>query len=135
MARLRTLLSAVSLFITVLICPPTSLAAPKSCAENMNDIYKEVERYELIDYAAKLEKKASQKTQEYLTDTLPAFKAACPAEAKSIKDLENGRYVNKLAAEREKRIKAERRVKASVKDPFPYMDAEDTDLEDLEVQR
>ena len=135
MARLRTLLSAVSLFITVLICPPTSFAAPKSCAENMNDIYKNVKVFELIDYAAKLEKKASQKTQEYLTDTLPAFKAACPAEAKSIKDLENGNYLKKLAAEREKRIKAFRHIKASVKDPFPHMTVEDTDLEDLELQR
>ncbi len=41
----------------------------------------------------------STKTQEYLKDTLPALKAACPTEANSIRDLENGNYLKKLAAD------------------------------------
>lgn len=135
MASLRMLLSAVSLSIIMLLWPPTTQAEPKSCAENMKTIYKEVDSLDFLDYATNKEKKASvsAKTQEYLKDTLPAFKAACPTEAKSIKDLENGSYLKKLAAEREKRQKAWRRIKSA----GGYTDGagQDEDLEDLEVQR
>lgn len=115
MARLRMLLSAVSLSITMLLWPPTSPAEPKSCADNMNEIYKQVELLALDDDLINELKKASVrgKAQEYINDTLPAFKAACPTEAKSIKDLENGNYLKKLAAIREKRKKALRHIKDS----------------------
>ena len=119
MAGLRTVLSAVALFITMLVWPPTIQAEPKSCTENMNKIYKEVESLDFLDYVTNKEKKASvsAKTQEYLKDTLPAFKAACPTEAKSIKDLENGNYLKKLVAERQKREKAERHIKQGAYGP------------------
>lgn len=135
MASLRMLLSAVSLSITLLLWPPTSPAGPKSCAELMNDIYKQVEFEDLHDYLQNELKKASVqgKAQEYINNTLPAFKAACPTEAKSIKDLENGNYLKKLAAEREKRQKAWRHVKVS--GGFIGTAGQDEDLEDLEIQR
>jgi hypothetical protein len=115
MARLRMLLSAVSLSITMLLWPPTSPAEPKSCADNMNDIYKKVESLAGDDYLINRHEKAlvSGKAQEYIKDTLPGFKAACPTEAKSIKDLENGNYLKKLAAIRKQREKAERHIKWS----------------------
>jgi hypothetical protein len=101
----------------------------------MNDIYKQVEFEDLHDYLQNELKKASVqgKAQEYINNTLPAFKAACPTEAKSIKDLENGNYLKKLAAEREKRKKAWRHVKAS--GGFIGTAGQDEDLEDLEIQR
>ena len=115
MARLRMLLSAVSLSITMLLWPPTSPAEPKSCADNMNEIYKEVKLLALDDDIINELKKASVwgKAQEYIKDTLPGFKAACPTEARSIKDLENGNYLKKLAAIRKQREKAERHLKWS----------------------
>jgi hypothetical protein len=115
MASLRMLLSVVTLSIAMLVWPPTTQAEPKSCAENMKTIYKEVESLDFLDYVTNKEKKASvsAKTQEYLKDTLPAFKAACPTEAKSIKDLENGNYLKTLAAIREKEKKALRHIKYS----------------------
>jgi len=102
----------------------------------MNDIYKKVEDEDLYDYLQNELKKApvQAKAQEYIKDTLPAFKAACPTEAKSIKDLENGNYLKKLAAEREKRRKAFARIKAA-SGGFSDGPGEDRDLEDLEVQR
>jgi len=134
MASLRMLLSAVSLSITLLLWPPTSPAGPKSCAELMNDIYKQVEFEDLHDYLQNELKKASVqgKAQEYINNTLPAFKAACPTEAKSIKDLENGNYLKKLAAERQKREKALRHIKTP---PYGSGAGEDRDLDDLEIQR
>jgi hypothetical protein len=137
MASLLMLLSAVTLSITMLAWPQASSGAAKSCADNMNEIYKNVASYDLDDYLINKLKKASVrgKAQEYINDTLPAFKAACPTEAKSIKDLENGNYLKKLAAEREKREKALRHVKAGGRDPLFEIDAEDTDLDDLEIQR
>lgn len=120
MASLRMLLSAVSLSITMLLWPPTSPAAPKSCAENMNEMYKRVDVYFMM---------SEGKAQEYINDTLPAFKGACPGEAKSIKDLENGNYLKKLTAAREKRKKAHRHVKDT------GGAGQDEDLEDLELQR
>lgn len=124
MASLRILLSAVSLSITILLWPPTSPAGPKSCAENMNEIYKRVSLYFIMSEA---------KAQEVINDSLPAFKAACPTEAKSIKDLENGNYLKKLAAEREKLKKALRRVKTG--GGYTGGAGQDEDLEDLEIQR
>ena len=134
MASLRMLLSAVLLSVTMLAWPQAGSGAAKSCTENMNDIYKQVESLDFVDYVTNKEKKASvsAKTQEYLTDTLPAFKAACPTEAKSIKDLENGNYLKKLAAIRKKREKAERHIKAPA---FGSGAGEDRDLDDLELQR
>ena len=138
MARLRMLLSAVSLSlsITMLLWPAAGSGAPKSCAENMNEIYKQVETLDLHDHLTNEAKKASVRgnAQEYINDTLPAFKAACPTEANSIKDLENGNYLKKLAAEREKRRKAFARIKAA-SGGFSDGPGEDRDLEDLEVQR
>jgi hypothetical protein len=115
MARLRMLLSAVSLSITILLWPPTSPAEPKSCADNMNEIYKQVKLLAVNDDLINELKKASVRgeAQEYINDTLPAFKAACPTEAKSIKDLENGNYLKTLAAIREKEKKALRHIKDS----------------------
>ena len=137
MTRLRMLLSAVSLSlsITMLLWPAAGSGAPKSCAENMNEIYKQVETLDLHDHLTNEAKKASVrgKAQEYINDTLPAFKAACPTEAKSITDLENGNYLKKLAAIREKRKKALRHIKASAS--FTGTAGQDEDLEDLEVQR
>lgn len=132
MASLRMLLSAVSLSITMLLWPPASPAGPekagsggaKSCAELMNEIYKRVDLYFIM---------GEGKAQEVINDSLPAFKAACPTEAKSIKDLENGNYLKKLAAEREKRNKAWRHVKAA--GGFTATAGQDEDLEDLEIQR
>jgi hypothetical protein len=101
----------------------------------MNEIYKQVETFDLHDHLTNEAKKASVrgKAQDYINDTLPAFKAACPAEAKSITDLENGNYLKKLAAIREKRKKALRHIKASAS--FTGTAGQDEDLEDLEVQR
>ena len=98
----------------------------------MNEIYKQVETLDLHDHLTNEAKKASVrgKAQEYINDTLPAFKAACPTEAKSITDLENGNYLKKLAAIREKRKRhfvILRQVPAS-----PAL-RHDEDLEDLEV--
>ena len=84
-------------------------------------------------YTNEVEKASVRKTQEYIKDTLPAFKAACPTEANSIRDLENGNYLKKLAAEREKRKKAWRHVKAA--GGFTGGAGQDGDLEDLEIQR
>ncbi len=139
MASLRILLSAVSLSITMLLWPPTSPAGPagpKSCAELMNDIYKQVEALDYVEHAVTdeaVKARTRGKAQEYINDSLPAFKAACPTEAKSIKDLENGNYLKKLAAEREKRKKARRHVKAA--GGYTGGAGQDEDLEDLEVQR
>ncbi|HTK87277.1 MAG TPA: hypothetical protein VL329_06075 [Nitrospiraceae bacterium] len=102
----------------------------------MNDIYKRVQALDMDDNLTNVLAKASVrgKAQEYINDTLPAFKAACPTEANSIKDLENGNYLKKLAAEREKRRKAFARIKAA-SGGFSDGPGEDRDLEDLEVQR
>ena len=130
MASLR-MLSAVSLFITMLVWPHVGSGGAKSCADLMNEIYKKVEFLDNLDSLTNEGKKASVRgeAQVYITDTLPAFKATCPTEANSIKDLEKGQYLRKLAAEREKRKKALRHVKASAGA------GQDEDLEDLEVQR
>jgi hypothetical protein len=104
MARLRMLLSAVLLSITILAWTQAGSGAAKSCADNMNEIYQRVSLRFITD---------GEKVQEYINDTLPAFKAACPTEAKSIKDLENGQYLHKLVTEREKRKKALRHIKDS----------------------
>jgi hypothetical protein len=124
MASFLMLLCAASLFITMLLWPPTSPAGPKSCAENMKDIYSRVSLRFIAD---------GEKVQEFINDTLPAFKAACPTEAKSIKDLENGRYVLKLVAKRERDKKAYRHIKSSAGSTGGA--GEDMDLEDLELQR
>lgn len=124
MASLRMLLSAVSLSITLLLWPPASPAGPKSCAELMNEIYKRVKLHFIM---------GERQAQEVINDSLPAFKAACPTEAKSIKDLENGKYLKKLAAEREKQKKAWRHVKGA--GGYTGGAGQDEDLEDLEIQR
>lgn len=124
MASLWMLLSAVSLSITMLLWPEAGSGGAKSCAENMNEIYKRVDLHFLVD---------GKKAQEFINNTLPAFKAACPTEAKSIKDLEDGRYLRKLVAEREKRKKALRHIKATAS--FTGTAGQDEDLEDLEIQR
>jgi hypothetical protein len=89
----------------------------------MNEIYKRVSLRFITD---------GEKVQEFINDTLPAFKAACPTEAKSIKDLENGNYLKKLVAERQKREKALRHIKTP---PYGSGAGEDRDLDDLEIQR
>jgi hypothetical protein len=124
MASLRMLLSAVSLSITMLLWPQAGSGSAKSCAENMNEIYERVSLRFIVD---------GEKVQEFINDSLPAFKAACPTEAKSIKDLEDGRYLRKLVAEREKRKKALRHIKATA--GFTGTGGQDEDLEDLEIQR
>jgi len=136
MVNFRMLLSAVSLSIAMLSWPQAGSGAAKSCVENMNDIYKRVQALDMDDNLTNVLAKASVrgKAQEYINDTLPAFKAACPTEANSIKDLENGNYLKRLAAEREKRRKAFARIKAA-SGGFSDGPGEDRDLEDLEVQR
>jgi hypothetical protein len=124
MASSRMLLSAVSLSITMIVWPQAGSGAAKSCADNMKEIYERVSLRFITD---------GEKVQEFINDTLPAFKAACPTEAKSIKDLENGRYLKKLVAEREKLRKALRHVKATGE--FTGTAGQDEDLEDLEIQR
>mgnify|MGYP001607868533 CR=1 FL=1 len=135
MASLRMLLFAVSLSITMLLWPPTSPAGPKSCAELMDEIYKQVESLDFHDFLINNVKKASVrgKAQEYINDSLPAFKAACPTEANSIKDLENGNYLKTLAATREKKKKALRHVKTTGE--YPSGAGQDENLEILEIQR
>ncbi len=124
MASLRMLLSAVSLSIIMLSWPQAGSSAPKSCAELVKDFYKSVDLYFLM---------GKEQAQEFIKENLPAIKAACPTEAKSIKDLENGNYLKKLEAEREKRRKALRHTKAA--GGFTSTAGQDEDLEDLEVQR
>ena len=135
MASLRMILSAVSLSIIMFLLPQAGSSGTKSCAEFMNEIYKQVESLDLHDSLTNEVKKASVrgKAQEYINDSLPAFKAACPTEEKSIKDLENGRYLKKLAAEREKRKKARSHLKTTA--DFTGAGGQDENLEILEIQR
>jgi hypothetical protein len=130
MANWQILLSAVSLSVTMLLWPQVGSGVANSCAELMKDIYKRVDALDLLDYSMNESAKASvnRKAHEYISDTLPAFKVTCPGEAKSIKDLENGNYLKKLAAKRERNRKAERHIKSDTK-----FDARLEDL--LEVQR
>jgi len=119
MASLRMLLSTVSLSIIMLLWPPASPAGPKSCAELMKDLYESVK----LEFVF-----GDEKAKELIKEKLPAFKAACPTEANSIRDLENGNYLKKLAAKRERDKKAHRHIKDD-----PKFDA---DMEQfLEVQR
>jgi hypothetical protein len=131
------LLSAVSLSITMLLWPPTSPAGPagpKSCAELVKEFYEQVERSDFHDYLQKEMGKDFRTAQEYIKEKLPALKAACPTEANSIRDIENGNYLKKLAAEREKRKKARRHIKTS--GDSPNTGGKEDDLEgQLEVQR
>jgi len=133
MASLRILLSAVSLSITMLLWPPTSPAGPKSCAELMKEFYEQVARADSHDHLQKELGKDFRTAQEYIKEKLPALKAACPGEAKSIRDIENGNYLKKLAAEREKRKKAHRHVKTA--GGYSGGAGEDEDLEGLEILR
>ena len=133
MASLRMLLSAVSLSITLLLWPPASPAGPKSCKELMNDFYEQVARADFHDNLQKEMGKDFRTAQEYIKEKLPALKAACPTEANSIRDIENGNYLKKLAAEREKRKKAWRHVKGA--GGYTGGAGQDEDLEDLEIQR
>ena len=124
MASLRMFLYGVSLSITMLLWPQAGSGAAKSCADNMKEIYERVSLRFITD---------GEKVQDFIKETLPAFKATCPGEAKSIKDLEDGRYLRKLMAEREKRKKALRHVKAA--GGYPGGAGQDEGLEDLELQR
>lgn len=124
MASLRMLLSAVSLAITMLLWPPTSPAAPKSCAELMKELYDLVSLESIF---------GDERAKELIKQRLPALKATCPTEANSIRDLENGRYLQKLAAKRERDKKAHRHVKAAGGNASGA--SQDEDLEDLEIQR
>ena len=132
MASLRILLSAVLLSITMLLWPPTSPAGPagpKSCAELMQEFYEQVARADFHDYLQKEMGKDFKTAQEYIKEKLPALKAACPTEANSIRDIENGKYLKQLAAKRERDKKAHRHIKKD--DP-----ESDADMEQfLEVQR
>lgn len=135
MANWRILRSAVSLSITMLLWPSASPAGPKSCAELMKELYEQVGRLDLHDSLQNEMKKASVhgRAQEYIKENLPALKAACPTEANSIKDLENGNYLKKLEAQRKRQKKAHRHVKdGGIISGGP---GEDRDLEDLEIQR
>ena len=105
MTSLRMLLSAVSLSIIMLLWPPASPASPpgpKSCAELMKELY-ELVRLEFVF--------GDEQAKELIKQRLPALKAACPTEANSIRDLENGNYLKTLAARRERNRKAERHIK------------------------
>ena len=124
MASLRILLSVVSLSIIMLLWPPTSPAGPKSCADNMKELYERVNFWFIM---------GSEKAQEFIKENLPALKAACPTEANSIKDLENGNYLKKLVAKRERDKKAHRHIKSGA--GFTGGAGQDEDLEDLEIQR
>jgi hypothetical protein len=90
----------------------------------MNEVYERVKLHFIM---------GERQAQEVINDSLPAFKAACPTEAKSIKDLENGNYLKKLVAEREKQKKAWRHVKGA--GGYTGGAGQDEDLEDLEIQR
>jgi hypothetical protein len=133
MASLRILLSAVSLSITMLLWPPASSAGPKSCAELMKEFYEQVKRSDFHDYLQKEMGKDFRTAQEYIKEKLPALKAACPTEANSIRDIENGNYLKKLAAKRERDKKAHRHIKSGA--GFTGEVAQDTDGEDFEIQR
>lgn len=123
MAISRMLLWVVSLSVIIFLWPPSSLAGTekafsayaKMCQDDMNKLYKQVEGFESLDNLNNEEKKAtvSGKAQEFINKSLPKFKERCPTEANSIKDLENGHYLQKLAAAREKRMKAFRHIKAA----------------------
>jgi hypothetical protein len=133
MASLRMLLSAVSLSITLLLWPPTSPAGPQSCKELMNEFYEQLARSDLHDYLQKEMGKDFRTAQEYIKEKLPALKAACPTEANSIRDIENGNYLKKLAAERERRKKANRHIKGA--GGYTGGAGQDEDLEGLEILR
>ena len=138
MASLRMLLSAVSLSITLLLWPPVSPAGPagpKSCKELMNDFYEHLGEADLHDYLQKKMGKDFRTAQEYIKEKLPALKAACPTEANSIRDIENGSYLKKLAAERKKREKSHRHIKTGGGEPYYGSAGDDTDLDDLEIQQ
>jgi hypothetical protein len=127
------ILSTVSLSITMLVWPPASPAGPKSCAELVKEFYEQVERSDFHDYLQKKMGKDFRTAQEYIKEKLPALKAACPTEANSIRDIENGNYLKKLAAKREREEKAHRHIKSGA--GFTGGAGEDQDLEDLELQR
>jgi len=127
------LLSAVSLSITMLLWPTESLAGPKSCAELIKEFYEQVERADFHDSLQKELGKDFRTAQEYIKEKLPALKAACPTEANSIRDIENGSFLKKLAAKRERDKKAHRHIKSGA--GVTEGPGADNDLEDLEVQR
>ena len=84
MARFRMLLSAVSLALSITCSWPTAgSGAAKSCAENMNEIYKQVETLDLHDHLTNEAKKASVrgKAQES-TSTIPSRHSKRPARRK-----------------------------------------------------
>ncbi|MEO6308711.1 MAG: hypothetical protein ABIO96_10055 [Nitrospiraceae bacterium] len=139
MAILRMPLWGLSLYIVMLLWPPSSLAGPEKalsayaemCTDDMGKLYKQVEALESLDNLNNEAKKASVsgKAQEFINKSLPKFKERCPTEANSIKDLENGHYFQKMAAAREKRKKARGDIKATGDNP----DSES--FEDLSLQQ
>lgn len=138
MASSRMLLGMVSLTVITLLWPPSSPAQKplsaheKMCQDEVAKLYKRVEALEALDALTNDPMKASVKgrAQDAINLYLPKLKDNCPTAANSLKDLENGNYLRKLAAAREKRRKAIRHVTSS--DP----DISDADLDDLlEFQR
>ena len=120
MVSLRMLLSAVSLSIIMLSWPQAGSGAPKSCAELVKEFYQRVDLYFLM---------GKDKTQEFIKENLPAIKAACPEEAKSMTNLENGDYLRKLEAKRKKDKKSHGHVKTS--GDSPNTGGKEDDLEGL----
>ena len=113
MAMLLMPLWGLSLYVVMLLWPPSSLA--EMCQDDMNKIYKQVELLELMDYTSNQTKQASVsgKAQDFINKSLSPFKERCPMSSGSIFNLENGKYLRDLAAAREKRKKALRHIKAA----------------------
>lgn len=138
MASSRMLLGVVSLAVITLLWPASGRAQKplsaheKMCQDEVIKLYNRVKELEALDALTNDPIKASVrgKAHDAINLYLPKLKDNCPTAANSLKDLENGNYLRKLAAAREKRRKAIRHVTSS--DP----DISDADLDDLlELQR
>lgn len=139
MLRLRMLLCMVSLALALLVWPPSSRAQKplsaheKLCRDEVSTLYKLVELDDAMDAGAndRVQASVSHKAQDRIALGLPKLKDNCPAEAKSLRDLENGNYLRNLAARREKLKKADARLRA-----LPTPEIPDSELfEGLEAQR
>lgn len=124
MRILRMPLCGLSLYVVMLLWPPSSLAGTEKafsayatfCHDDMKKIYKTVEDFHRLDHTINETKQASVSgsAQKFIEKSLTKFKEKCgPLEANSVRDLENGKYLRDLAAAREKRKKAHRNIKAA----------------------
>ena len=119
MASLRMLLSAVSLSITLLLWPPTSPAGPKSCAELMNDIYKQVEFEDLHDYLQNELKRPQSKGRLRNISTIPCRHSKRPARRKRIASKTSRMGITSRSWRRH--VRNERRHFATLRPPATFL--------------